>query len=346
MQRYLPLLLALAAGAASGGPITLAWDASPAWPAGTTVELLVNGVTASGITSSTHTLDIELAPGAVLDAKARAVAPNGELSGWATLVQTVPDEQRDLWAARDDGEVAPPMAATFQEVAYHYRGSASEPTLVLNFATVNAGDLIVFQAQGDDYVIDNIAVLPNVGTPSLIVTPDPNWSTFEAQIYSFIATSSNTDVDITITFTGSAPWRAAVGARYSGVASATPLSYQCFYTGCNERAGPSTSFTSGTALSPGEEALVVAIGSSWDYEQNLTAQDSFTKRFDNATATSTQWILDRVTSSSTGGGTAFATVSSSDYYFGALIAFEQSAAASASLPPKSGLTAMRHILGR
>lgn len=87
-----------------------AWDASPTWPVGTTVELEVNGATANGITGTQHTLDVPVSPGGIIDARARAIPPADYQcgdpvgtcppSGWATLVQTMPAAPIGLWATK------------------------------------------------------------------------------------------------------------------------------------------------------------------------------------------------------------------------------------------------------
>jgi hypothetical protein len=321
MRRYLLLLLALAAGAASGEPITLAWDASPEWPAGTTIELDAGGATASGITGTQHTLDVAVEPGQSLAARARAVALDGETSAWAELVQTWPGEQSGLYAIQEQVG-APPMAAAFRSFAYGYYGATSSSTIAGTFPSVAAGDLIVVMVQRDS--IANLTSITMSGaTLSEIVSLGVQGGSFGSGIYAAIATSGGTNVTVTANFSDSAQWGALVAGAYSGIASATPLAYQCMMSGCTGIASDSASRTTPSALSPGEEALIVAVGSGWNYEQNHTAADSFTKRYDNATATTTQFLLDRVTSSSTGGGTAFATSGWTDNYFGALIAFEQ-----------------------
>lgn len=99
-------------GTAIARPITFAWDASPAWPAGTTVELEANGVSANGITASQHILDIPVQSGEVITARARAIPPSGYECGdpialcppsqWSeSLVKTVPANPSGLWATKE-----------------------------------------------------------------------------------------------------------------------------------------------------------------------------------------------------------------------------------------------------
>ncbi len=87
---------------------TIAWDADPAWPIGTTVELEANGATVNGITDTQYTLDIPVQLGDTLNVRARALPPAGYQCGnpigpcppsdWTTLVQTWPAVPSGLWA--------------------------------------------------------------------------------------------------------------------------------------------------------------------------------------------------------------------------------------------------------
>ena len=89
---------------------TIAWDANPSWPSGTTIELEANGATANGIPGTQYTLDVPVQPGGIIDARARAIPPADYQcgdpvgtcppSGWATLVQTMPAAPIGLWATK------------------------------------------------------------------------------------------------------------------------------------------------------------------------------------------------------------------------------------------------------
>ncbi len=110
MARVLCLLLALATSIAGAGRLTtFAWDADPAWPVGTTVELNVNGVGVSGIADTQYAIDIPIYNGDVISARARAVPPAGYQCGapltdcqpsvWTIISQTIPDYQSGLEAS-------------------------------------------------------------------------------------------------------------------------------------------------------------------------------------------------------------------------------------------------------
>ena len=67
-------------GTAIARPITFAWDASPAWPAGTTVELEANGVSANGITATQYTLNVAVQPGEVIGAGGKVLNMAGNFA--------------------------------------------------------------------------------------------------------------------------------------------------------------------------------------------------------------------------------------------------------------------------
>ncbi len=99
-------------GAAIARPVTFAWDAGQSWPAGTTVELEANGASANGITENQHTIDVNVQPGEIINARARAIPPSGYECGdplalcppspWSeSLVQTAPPSPVGLWATKE-----------------------------------------------------------------------------------------------------------------------------------------------------------------------------------------------------------------------------------------------------
>lgn len=117
MQRWLLAIIALIATVASAERITtFAWDNGADWPVGTTVELCSNGICASGLTGTKHTLDVPIQPGETINAQVRAVAPSDyqcgnppvpcPYSGWATLTQTWPAVPINAWANYWDKSMA------------------------------------------------------------------------------------------------------------------------------------------------------------------------------------------------------------------------------------------------
>lgn len=73
------------------------------WPEGTTVELLVNGVSFPGLDgmtmpSGTATVTLPINPGQQVDAVVRAVSPDGRKSVWSNKVYgTLPMNPIDPW---------------------------------------------------------------------------------------------------------------------------------------------------------------------------------------------------------------------------------------------------------
>jgi regulation of enolase protein 1 (concanavalin A-like superfamily) len=111
------------------------------WPAGTTVELSVNGIDAPGLDGTTmpsaqHALTFQIAPGARMDAKIRAVTPAGTQCGsppvpcpyseWTTLTATLPVDQTGLWVKVATATGALPAGWSTQDIgSVGLAGSAS-----------------------------------------------------------------------------------------------------------------------------------------------------------------------------------------------------------------------------
>jgi hypothetical protein len=90
-MRALPLFLALLAAPAAAERWTgFAWDRGEDWPVGTSVELCANGLCATGLTGTEHSLSVPVDPGERIEAQARAVAPDGRKSEWAQIAMTWP----------------------------------------------------------------------------------------------------------------------------------------------------------------------------------------------------------------------------------------------------------------
>ena len=75
MNRLIALVLLLIASSAISQPFTFAWDknAQPILDSDISYDLMVNGVSASGITGKSATVDVPISPGGFLDAKVRAI---------------------------------------------------------------------------------------------------------------------------------------------------------------------------------------------------------------------------------------------------------------------------------
>lgn len=163
-------------GVAQARQITFAWDVDPAWPDGTTVELEVNGASANGITENQYTLDVPVQPGDEINARARAIPPEGyecclgeivsdggdppvyscsipleicPLSTWSVpLVQTVPQDPSGLLATKEllngDGMTIARRGST--DYSVQWLGSSS--TEITKEPTVQVGDIIIVGVSG------------------------------------------------------------------------------------------------------------------------------------------------------------------------------------------------------
>ena len=84
---FLVIIGSIAVGAK---PMTFAWDTGANWPTGAASELVVNGVSVSGIVGAQYSLDVSVEPAQTINAKVRGVAPDGTQSDWATLATVIP----------------------------------------------------------------------------------------------------------------------------------------------------------------------------------------------------------------------------------------------------------------
>ncbi len=159
--------------------VTFAWDAGPTWPAGTTVELEANGVSANGISGIQYTLDVPVQPGEVITARARAIPPAGyecclgEISSdggnppvyscsipfetcppslwYESLIKTIPPNPSGLWATKEHsggvGVMAAPTNIFNGQTTYNSGGNTSKTINV----TVQTGDVLIVAAQAEGY---------------------------------------------------------------------------------------------------------------------------------------------------------------------------------------------------
>lgn len=162
-------------GTAQARQITFAWNADPAWLAGTTVELESNGVSANDITETQHTLDVPVQPGEVINARVRATPPAGhecclgEISSdggdppiyscsiplalcppspWSeALVQTIPSNPSGLWAAKEIGGGGMTIARR-GSTNYSVQWQNSSSAAITKEPTVQVGDIIVVGVSG------------------------------------------------------------------------------------------------------------------------------------------------------------------------------------------------------
>jgi hypothetical protein len=152
MRRWFWLGLALLATVASGQRLTtVAWDASPAWPHGTTIELCGNGPTCmTGLTGLSATLSLPVNPGEVIQGMARAIPPPGYQCGepladcppsaWGTVAQTWPAPPTGRWAwKKEAGDVS---TVTIVDFASNYQAGFALVTTTRS-VTPTSGNLLL-----------------------------------------------------------------------------------------------------------------------------------------------------------------------------------------------------------
>lgn len=119
--------------------LTLQWDNDPNWPVGTTIEACVNADCISGITGNQRAFDAS--PGAVIDAMARAVAPDGRMSPWASLAKTLPAAPIGVSATRR--EIAP-MAISIVQSATGFVSGGTSFNITFSSAPTSGNMLLLF----------------------------------------------------------------------------------------------------------------------------------------------------------------------------------------------------------
>ena len=325
MRHGLALLLVTVCALAQARPVTLAWD-DPGWPVGTTVEVEANGVSASGITGTQHTLDVPLAPGDALDARARAVSDGYTPSEWATLTATLPRDPVAVWITRHAGgvTVADPV---FQGLSTDLNtGSSSVSSQTVTFTTVNAGELVLAFVQRD-YQADCTGVtLGGSQALTLLKRHASGHAGFCVDVWGVIASQNYSNVNVVAAYSGTArQWGSMVAARWSDVDSATPTQSSCGAATCSGVVSSSTTRTA-QSITTSARNLLVGAGTDWNDPHTHTGANSFTKRFDNAVAgggsSSLQFIYDRVADAGTYGGSSNFGTAASDEYLSTLLAFE------------------------
>ena len=239
-------------------PLTVAWDASPSWPSGTTVEVCANSVCAEGVTTTSAVLDAPLLPGDRLRVQARAIPPLGYQCGsplilcppseYATLAAIYPSPLIQYWATKSLIEVPTMAAPTFVAQYATEFNTTTSPKTAMSAVAITSGDVLVAVGvkENDLYYM---AVAENGGA-SFIAKQSIDLSYYtEVAAYTYIAPSSET---ITVTFTSNASYRFGGNViRFSGASGIGASSKANAYSG-----SPSVSITTTQANS----AIVVIVG--------------------------------------------------------------------------------------
>lgn len=278
---FLTIVLTLCANVTDARNITFAWDASPDWPSGTTIQLEANGASANGITTTQHILDVPVQSGEVITVRARAIPPSGyecclgdiisdggnppvyscsiplEIcppSTWSeSLVQTVPPNPSGLWAAKEPvGEGGIMAAPTFiAQYATAFNSDGSSKT-AMSAVSINSDDVIVLVSASENYL--GLTSETENGAGSFT-----NQEVFNTSNYCYTRASTyiapaNETITINVTKTGAIAYFGGNAVRFSGSSGigATEINNGASGT-------PSVSITTTQANS-----AIVVIASDWN----------------------------------------------------------------------------------
>jgi hypothetical protein len=161
---------------------------------------------------------------------------------------------------------------------------------------------------------------------SLLKRVEETAAGFAFDVWGVLASSANSSASVTASYNSSSSeaWGTILSARYSGVASATPVVSVCHHSSCVGM------YASGTAryvtpdVTVTEQSLIIATGCDWNDFRTHTPASGWTKRVDGSGTplTSIQFLHDRVAASGNfGAETNFATTGVSDQYLGAMLVF-------------------------
>lgn len=213
MKRVL-LALALCLVTALCGALTLRWDAGADWPAGTTVEACVNADCIAGITATEQSFSTP-PPGTVLDARARAVAPDGRMSEWAAIAKTLPADQpspgRAVWYRESIANMAAPTYVNQYATTFN---TTSTPRSVMSSVAISYGDVLVGIVVGENTTTWPLALTENGGA-SWATQQSYSTSDYTAALVSSYVASSNETITVTATQAGGSMFGANI-IRFSG----------------------------------------------------------------------------------------------------------------------------------
>lgn len=312
--------ITLASVASAERLTTFFWDASPTWPTGTTVELCGNGPTClTGLTGQSATLTLPINPGEVIQGMARAYAPDGRRSEWATVTQTWPQSPVAPWAWKGIVVMADP---TYQgSGTLDYSSSSSVSSLSTTITNVEVGDLLVVQVQRDyQDAITSVASASPALTFVRQARADPAKAVmFFQDVYTAIATAAASSMTITASYSSSAAWGAMISYRWSGgISSGTATQVVA------DSSLRSTSTNRTVAnITTTARTLLIAAGSDWNYYLTHTAAANWTKILDSQTKgtdSTTLYLYARIADAGTYPNGNFATTNLTDTYFGSILA--------------------------
>jgi hypothetical protein len=319
------------------------------WPAGTTVELCVNGLCIPGLDGATmptaqYRMDMPVEPGDVIHGKARAVTPAGyqcgdppvpcPYSNWSNnVVLTYPPPPSGFTYQLEKRNV---MAdPTYQgSGTLDYKGGGAASSLSTTITNVEVGDLLVVQLQRDNQ--NNITGVAST-SPALTFNRQARAignaaNNFNQDIYTAIATTAASSMVITASYSSSEAWGSMISFRWSGGITSGTATHTA---SDSDRRATSTSRTA-TNITTTARTLLLAAGSDWDYYRTHTAATNWTKILDSQTKgtdSTTMYLHARIADAGTYPSGNFATTSATDQYFGSIVALPvDTGAAAKSLP--------------
>lgn len=207
IRAWLLFLLLAIPCLSSARAVSLEWNAGANWPSGTTVELCGNGdVCQPGLTGTTATLDLPVVQGDVIQAKARAVPPQGYQCGtplavcppseWTTLSQTLPPLPSGFWANRKSRTMAAPTYVNQYATAFN---TTTTPKTAMSAVAISSGDVLVAVAACE--ATQTISLTEN-GAASATLQQSRTASGYAAIIgWTYVAPANET---ITVSFSGGA----------------------------------------------------------------------------------------------------------------------------------------------
>ena len=242
-------------------------NAPGCWPIGTTVELCSNGLCIPGLDGTTiptaqYRMDIPVDYGGVIDAKARAVTPEGYQCGsppipcpyseWTTLVLTYPPQPSGLtYTLEEKSEMAAPTFVAEYPTAFN---NSTTPKTAMSEVAINSGDVLVEVSANESSQngLRYLAVTEN-GTASFVLQQNyiiNQYTEVEANTY-----TATTGENLTVTImNGSGGFFGGNVIRFSGSAG----------VGASAKAQSSSGSPSVNITTTQANSAIVAICGDWN----------------------------------------------------------------------------------
>lgn len=331
------LLGALLSAPSLAVPLTVAWDASPSWPSGTTVEVCANSTCAVGITATSALLDAPLTPGARLLIQARAVALSGDFSPWAELAATWPDALMDYAATKTLLDEPTMTIARRGTTNYSAQGENVASFTLTKEPGVQVGDIIVVGVSCYAQISGSTGGATIAGFTKLVETgADDNSGTVL-----FRQVDGTEGASFSVTISGSySRYGSAVLVAFSGINLAIDTS------GITNNGASVTSLVAPSLDAVTADEMLVSFFLYSDpasFTPPSGADGSFANSPQNTNGSAVSW--DAV-SASGATGTRTATIGTARAAFSASVLIRETGASAASRPFLRGRAHYAHLLPR